>query len=118
MASIQFSPETKPWSLDTFPLGDYPRHAWSRAMDVGEWLRGLGLGKYEAAFLDNGIGEAVLPHLTVEDLKEIGVATVGDRRMLLAAIAALATQTSSEPIGPEPSPVPLAKAPEISAERR
>src|SRR5215469_12644523 len=62
---------------------------WSAAMDIGGWLRGLGLGKYEAAFLDNGIGEAVLPHLTVEDLKEIGVATVGDRRMLLAAIAAL-----------------------------
>ena len=87
-------------------------------MDVAGWLRGLGLGKYEAAFLDNGIGEAVLPHLTVEDLKEIGVATVGDRRMLLAAIAALATPRSSEAIGPEPSPVPLAKAPEISAERR
>ena len=33
-------------------------------MDVGGWLRGLGLGKYEAAFRDNGIGEAVLPHLT------------------------------------------------------
>ena len=40
-------------------------------MDVGGWLRGLGLGKYEAAFLDNGIGEAVLPHLTVEDLKAV-----------------------------------------------
>ena len=33
-------------------------------MDVGEWLKGIGLGKYEAAFLDNGIGEAVLPHLS------------------------------------------------------
>ena len=87
-------------------------------MDVAGWLRGLGLGKYEAAFLDNGIGEAVLPHLTVEDLKEIGVATVGDRRMLLAAIAALATRTSSEAIGPQPSPVLPAKAPEVSAERR
>ena len=87
-------------------------------MDVAGWLRGLGLGKYEAAFLDNGIGEAVLPHLTVEDLKEIGVATVGDRRMLLAAIAALATPKSSEAIGPEPSPLRLAKAPEVSAERR
>ena len=39
---------------------------------------------------ENGIDEAVLPQLTVEDLKEIGVATVGDRRRLLAAIAALA----------------------------
>jgi hypothetical protein len=51
---------------------------WSAAMDVGGWLRGLGLGKYEAAFLDNGIGEAVLPHLTVEDLKDIGVFALGD----------------------------------------
>ena len=87
-------------------------------MDVAGWLRGLGLGKYEAAFRDNGIGQAVLPHLTVENLKEIGVATVGDRRMLLAAIAALATRTSSEAIGPQPSPVLPAKAPEVSAERR
>ena len=87
-------------------------------MDVAGWLRGLGLGKYEAAFLDNGIGEAVLPHLTVEDLKELGVATVGDRRMLLAAIAAWATPTSSEPIGPQPSPALPIKAPEVSAERR
>jgi class 3 adenylate cyclase len=87
-------------------------------MDVSGWLRGLGLGKYEAAFLDNGIGEAVLPHLTVEDLKEIGVATVGDRRMLLAAIAALATPASSEPIARQPSPSLPPKAPEVSAERR
>jgi len=87
-------------------------------MDVAGWLRGLGLGKYEAAFLDNGIGEAVLPHLTVEDLKEVGVATVGDRRLLLAAIAALASPTPSEPIGRQPSPALPTKAPEVSAERR
>jgi hypothetical protein len=91
---------------------------WSAAMDMAGWLRGLGLGKYEAAFLDNGIGEAVLPHLTVEDLKEIGVASVGDRRMLLTAIATLATPRSSEAAGPKPSPVLPAKAPEVSAERR
>jgi class 3 adenylate cyclase/tetratricopeptide (TPR) repeat protein len=87
-------------------------------VDVGGWLRGLGLGKYEAAFLENGIGEAVLPHLTVEDLKELGVATVGDRRMLLAAIAALATSTPSEQSGPQPSPALPTRAPELSAERR
>ena len=45
-------------------------------MDVGGWLRGLSLGKYEAAFRDNGIDEQVLPHVTAEDLREIGVATV------------------------------------------
>ena len=87
-------------------------------MDVADWLRRIGFGQYEAAFRDNGIGEAVLPHLTVEDLKEIGVATVGDRRMLLAAIAALASPTASEPTGPQPSPTPRNKAPEVSAERR
>ncbi len=42
-------------------------------MDVAGWLRGLGLSKYEAAFRENGIDESVLPHLTVEDLKELGV---------------------------------------------
>src|ERR1700733_15406445 len=91
---------------------------WSAAMDVAGWLRGLGLGKYEAAFLDNGIGEAVLAHLTVEDLKEIGVATVGDRRMLLAAIAALGSPTSSDATGLQLSPDPHKKDPELSAERR
>ena len=88
-------------------------------MDVAAWLKNLGLGQYETAFRDNGIGEAVLPHLTVDDLKEIGVATVGDRRpMLLAAIAALASPTSSDAIGPQLSPAPTKKDPELSAERR
>src|ERR671917_2745312 len=57
--------------------------------DVGAWLQGLGLGQYEAAFRDNGVDAAVLPELTAEDLKEMGVAAVGHRRKLLAAIAAL-----------------------------
>ena len=87
-------------------------------MDVGRWLRGLGLEKYEAAFLDNGVGEAVLPHLTVEDLKEIGVAAVGDRRMLLAAIAALASSTASQPPDAQPLAAPPTKVSELSAERR
>jgi hypothetical protein len=56
-------------------------------MDVVSWLRSLGLDKYEATFRDNSITEKVLPRLTAEDLKELGVSTVGDRRMLLDAIA-------------------------------
>ena len=87
-------------------------------MDVATWLKNLGLGQYEAAFRDNGIGEAVLPHLTVEDLKEIGVATVGDRRMLLAAIAALASPPSSDSTWSRLSPAPPKKDPELAAERR
>ena len=58
-------------------------------MDVGNWLRNLGLECYEAAFREKAIGAEVLHQLTAEDLKDLGVATVGDRRRLLAAIAGL-----------------------------
>jgi SAM domain (Sterile alpha motif) len=50
-------------------------------------LRSLGLGKYEAAFRENEIDETVLPDLTAEDLKELGVTALGHRRKLLAAIS-------------------------------
>ena len=49
-------------------------------MDIVVWLRSLGLGKYEAAFRENEIDETVLPGLTAEDLKELGVAALGHRR--------------------------------------
>ena len=58
-------------------------------MDIADWLRGLGLEKYAPAFDENAIKWDVLSELTADDLKEIGVAAVGDRRRLLAAIAAL-----------------------------
>jgi hypothetical protein len=58
-------------------------------MDVGDWLRSLGLERYEVALRENEIDEQVLPSLTHEDLKEIGIGPVGHRRMLLGAIAAL-----------------------------
>ncbi len=58
-------------------------------MDLRGWLRSLGLEQYEAAFRDNAINENVLPHLTAEDLKDLGVVIVGHRRTLLNAIAAL-----------------------------
>jgi hypothetical protein len=51
-------------------------------MDVGDWLRGLGLAQYEAAFRDNEVDGKILPKLTAEDLKEMGVATVGHRRAI------------------------------------
>ena len=62
---------------------------WGAAMDVGGWLRGLGFGQYETNFRDNKIDADVLPRLTADDLKDIGVSAVGDRRRLLDAIAAL-----------------------------
>jgi len=58
-------------------------------MDVGDWLRSLDLEQYEAAFRDNAIDDSILPSLTAEDLKDLGVGIVGHRRKLLDAIAAL-----------------------------
>jgi hypothetical protein len=55
-------------------------------MDVSDWLQALGLERYETAFRENDISAAVLPSLTAEDLKELGVASVGHRRQLLEAI--------------------------------
>ena len=64
-------------------------------MDIGAWLEALGLSKYNAAFHENAIDLAVLPKLTVDDLRELGVKAIGDRRKLLDAIAALATAPAS-----------------------
>ena len=58
-------------------------------MDIGGWLRELGLERYEQAFRENEIDLRVLPKLTTEDLKELGVAAIGHRRLLIDAIAAL-----------------------------
>jgi class 3 adenylate cyclase len=58
------------------------------------WLRSLGLGKYEAVFRENDIDETVLPSLTHENLKELGVASFGHRVKLLDAIAALRNDES------------------------
>ncbi len=57
-------------------------------MDVGDWLRGLGLAEYDRAFREHRIDFDVLARLTVQDLKELGVVAVGDRHRLLAAIEA------------------------------
>jgi class 3 adenylate cyclase/predicted ATPase len=58
-------------------------------MDIAAWLQDLGLERYAPAFRDNEINERVLPSLTAEDLKDLGVTLVGHRRLLLDAIAAL-----------------------------
>jgi class 3 adenylate cyclase len=57
--------------------------------DIAQWLESLGLGQYAPGFAGNDIGPAILPELTDQDLKEIGVASLGHRRQLLHAIADL-----------------------------
>ena len=89
-----------------------------RVMDLGGWLRGLGLAKYETAFRENEIDETVLPSLTAEDLKELGVAALGHRRKLLGAIAALHPAKPPRPTQ-RPRPLPLKpNLPKTRAERR
>src|SRR6185369_10221029 len=65
-------------------------------MNVVVWLRSLGLGKYEATFRENEIDETVLPSLTEEHLKQLGVTALGHRVKLLDAIAAVRTDASAQ----------------------
>ena len=46
------------------------------AVDVADWLRALGLERYEAAFRENDVSAELLPNLTADDLKELGVSSV------------------------------------------
>jgi len=89
-------------------------------MDIVVWLRSIGLGKYEAVFRENDIDETVLPSLTHENLKELGVASFGHRVKLLDAIAALRSEASDR--GPsselKTAPAATSAAPEDRAERR
>jgi len=73
-------------------------------MDIEGWLRSLGLERYEAAFRENEIDDTILPRLTAEDLKELGVGPVGHRRKLLDAIAALRADSNANAPLPAPSP--------------
>jgi class 3 adenylate cyclase len=67
-------------------------------MDLGGWLRSLGLERYEASFRENEIDDTVLASLTHETLKELGVTALGHRLKILDAIAALhAAHDAKEP---------------------
>ena len=75
-------------------------------MDIGAWLRELSLERYEHAFRDNAVDFGILPRLTAEDLKEIGVTTVGDRRRILDAIVRLLEGSPHPPAAREAAPTP------------
>ena len=89
-------------------------------MDIVVWLRSLGLERYEAAFRENEIDETVLPSLTHENLKELGVTALGHRLKLLDAIAALRTDRTTRPSSADEATGPAAPSvsPEDRAERR
>ncbi len=72
------------------------------ARDIDQWLEGLGLGRYAEVFAENDIGPDVLPRLTEEHLKELGV-SLGDRVRLLKAIEALEATQADVPEASPPS---------------
>ncbi len=92
-------------------------------MEVVTWLRELGFGEYADSFAENRIDPTVLRQLTSDDLKELGVAALGDRKKLLAAIAELdrpeASPTDDETLAIPPTPDggPLAYTPRHLANR-
>src|SRR5258708_5995234 len=74
-----------------YSLNDHVQEAeLGRIMDLGGWLRDLGLEQYEAIFRENAIDATVLPDLTDQDLEKLGV-LLGHRRKLLRAIVSLET---------------------------
>jgi class 3 adenylate cyclase len=75
-------------------------------MDLGDWLRSLGLEQYEAAFRENAIDAEVLRDLTDQDLEKLGV-LLGHRRKLLRATAAF-EGTPAPTSAPPPTPMPVA----------
>src|SRR5438445_6598005 len=90
-------------------------------MDIEAWLRGLGLEEYVTAFRENNVEADVLLRLTAEDLKEIGVRSVGHRRKLLEAAAGLrsgSSLTSVESVDEPARFIEHALGPGAGAERR
>jgi class 3 adenylate cyclase/predicted ATPase len=81
-------------------------------LDIDGWLRGIGLAQYAEMFRANDIDIELLGQLTNDDLKDIGVVSLGHRKKLLEAIADLA---GVFPVSPQPAIEPKAHD---AAERR
>jgi class 3 adenylate cyclase len=80
---------------------------------IADWLEKLGMSEYAQRFAENGINVAALPHLTDQDLKDVGV-LLGHRRIIIAAISKLEDHTSAA-LGSAARDVPK---PQDTAERR
>src|SRR6516164_2609315 len=87
---------------------------------IADWLKKLDLPEYGERFAENGIDVSVLPHLTDQDLKDMGV-LLGHRRKMLAVIGELSSQPTAPrtpatdtPIGPAPIPDAVAMASAIA----
>src|SRR5215469_11267461 len=93
---------------------------------IADWLKKVGLPEYGERFAENGIDISVLPHLTEQDLKDMGV-LLGHRRKMLVAIGELSSKPAAArapatgaPIAPAaiPTASPIASVTEAAGERR
>ena len=89
-------------------------------IDLADWLRSIGMDQYAGAFAEQRITLGILPELTDTDLKEMGVAAMGDRKLILREIAALKPGAAAPPqpvppvhgnapgllLGPQSPPMP------------
>ena len=82
---------------------------------IADWLEKLGMSEYAQRFAENGIDLAALPHLTDQDLKDMGV-LLGHRRKMLVAIAELASAAtlSHAPVAGEPKPQETAERRQVT----
>jgi class 3 adenylate cyclase len=81
--------------------------------EIGDWLEKLGMSEYAERFAENDIDTSVLPHLTDQSLKELGV-SLGHRLKILAAIRELGGTLTTV----EPTVTPTEPKPQGAAERR
>ncbi|XP_040385663.1 SH3 and multiple ankyrin repeat domains protein 3-like [Oryza brachyantha] len=89
----------KPRSLEAQGESAAAAAASEEVVDVAEWLWGIGMGRYAAAFEAHEVDGEVLPCLTMDDLRDMGIGAVGARRKLYCAIQRL-------PPPPPPPPPP------------
>jgi class 3 adenylate cyclase/tetratricopeptide (TPR) repeat protein len=85
--------------------------------DVARWLENLGLARYARTFVDNDIDFEVLPHLSEQDLEKLGI-SLGHRKKLLRAIAALSAKAGSLRAAPMAEEMQSALRRHPEAERR
>ena len=86
------------------------------SQSVTNWLEQLGLGEYASAFAGNDIDSRLLMQLTSDDLKELGVASLGHRKTMLNAIVLLSTNNSGV-TKPDPKSATFPSS-TVEAERR
>ena len=94
-------------------------------MNIAQWLEEIGFGNYSELFEENGIDASILSELTNDDLKDIGIARLGDRKKILLAAASAAvssdddsatsSQAAAKTTPPPPPPEPGNTGRHISA---